>query len=197
MTLLTETFAARHSMDSPEWYTPSDYVEAARTAMGGIHLDPASHVEANTTIKAVQFFDEEQDGLAHEWWGNVFLNPPGGKRGKVSLPNLFWAKLMREWNHARIAHAVWIGYSLEQLQTLQNAETPWSPIDFSICIPRKRIAFVENAAMRSARQAKEIAAGKPATEKASPSHANYITYLGNRREEFAVAFKRFGQVVIR
>lgn len=48
-------FAARHSMDSPEWYTPSPFVEAAREVMGGIDLDPASHEEANRIIKAARY----------------------------------------------------------------------------------------------------------------------------------------------
>lgn len=117
-------FAARHTCDSPEWYTPSVFVDAAREVMGGIDLDPASHPEANETIRAVRFFTAEDDGLKQVWRGRIFLNPPGGKdaNGKSLVPQ-FWRVLMREACEAAVTgecfQALWIGYSLEQLQTLR------------------------------------------------------------------------------
>ena len=184
-------FAARRSCDSPEWYTPSRFVEAARTVMGGIDLDPASHEEANRTVKATKFYDEQMDGLSQPWTGRVFLNPPGGKRGAQSLVSLFWGYLMREWFHGRVEQAVWIGYSLEQLQTLQRASSK-HPIDFAMCIPSARIAFVENKAKRAERMAKLVSAGKTPNEKSHPSHSNYITYIGQNADEFRRVFSAFG-----
>lgn len=194
---MATAFAARHSMDTPEWYTPTPIVEAAREVMGSIDLDPASHEEANERVRAARFFDAEINGLEREWSGRVFLNPPGGKLGAKSLTGLFWSKLMRHYVSLRVPEAIWIGYSLEQLQTLQHAESNFSPLDFSMCVPRRRIAFDENAAMRAARQAKQISDGKKPTELTSPSHANYITYLGPRKTRFDDVFKQFGQVVTR
>lgn len=184
-------FAARHSMDTPEWYTPSPFVEAARQAMGAIDLDPASHEEANRVVQAMQFFTEEQDGLAHEWHGRVFLNPPGGLVAK------FWLKLLREWMNKRVLQAIWIGYSLEQLQTLQCVGATCTPLDFSMCVPNRRIAFVENEAKRAERVAKLIAQGKTPNSKSSPSHGNYITYIGDNKNQFRATFGLFGRVVIR
>lgn len=184
---MTETaFAARHTCDSPEWYTPSPYVEAARDVMGGIDLDPASHEEANRTVKAARFFGIEDDGLKQRWGGRVFLNPPGG------LVAEFWRKLMQE----QMEQAIWIGYSLEQLQTLQCIGASMTPLDFSICITAKRIAFVENEAKKAARIEKLIAAGKNPNGKSSPSHSNYITYLGYRKTVFKDVFSKFGQVIL-
>lgn len=182
---------ARHSCDSPEWYTPSPFVEAARAVMGGIDLDPASHEEANRTVKAARFFTAEDDGLRKIWRGRVFLNPPGG------LVNEFWEALSAGYRLGKVAQAIWIGYSLEQLQTLQGAREGYHPLDFPICIPAKRIAFVENQAKRDARIEKLVLAGKQPNLKSSPSHANYITYLGDQPSKFVQVFSAFGQVVIR
>lgn len=59
-----------------EWYTPADIIESARKVLGTIDLDPASSGIANETVKADTFFTAEDDGLAHEWTGNIWLNPP-------------------------------------------------------------------------------------------------------------------------
>lgn len=181
-------FAARHSMDSPEWYTPSPFVEAAREVMGGIDLDPASREEANRIVKANAFLTAEEDGLKHDWFGRIFLNPPGGLVGD------FWLHLLRQSTLGNTKQAIWIGYSLEQLQTLQCVGAPWTPLSFPMCVPNRRIAFIENEAKKAARIAKLLALGKTPNEKSSPSHANYITYLGDRKERFRDCFSRFGEV---
>lgn len=187
---MTQT-QARHSCDSDSWYTPSAFVEAAREVMGSIDLDPASHEEANRTVKAARFFTEADNGLDQDWHGNVFLNPPGGLVGE------FWLKLQREYHTGTtMAQAIWIGYSLEQLQTLQCINAELTPLHFATCFTKKRIPFVENEAKRAARMAKLIAAGKKPNGKSSPSHSNYITYVGPgiHRDKFADVFSKFGQV---
>lgn len=198
MTDTTTLFAARHSMDSPEWYTPDLIVAPARTVMGGIDLDPASHAEANERIQAKTFYDEIMDGLTLPWHGRVFLNPPGGKDadGDPLVPQ-FWTMLVDEFLQRRVTEAVWVGYSLEQLQTLQNAKARMTPLDFSMCVPRRRIEFIENEAKKASRMAKLIAAGKKPNEKSQPSHANYVTYMGPNARTFAQVFGAIGQVVIR
>lgn len=188
--MVNTIFAARHTMDSPEWYTPSCFVESARLVMGGIDLDPASHEEANRTVKAERFFTEDDNGLAYMWRGRVFLNPPGGK----GLVNAFWQKAMHEWLAGHMQQMVWIGYSLEQLQTLQQAGAPETPLSFPTCFTSKRIAFVENASKKAERHAKEIAAGKKPSDKSSPSHSNYISYVGPHVDLFVAEFGQYGQV---
>jgi hypothetical protein len=126
--------------------------------------------------------------LVRPWWGNVFINPPGG------LVAEFWKKFLGE----DMKQAIWIGYSLEQMQTLQSAGGAMpSPAEFSICFPRRRIAFVENEAKRAERIAKLEAAGKRANRGSLPSHANYVVYLGHNPSKFVTEFSAFGAVVIR
>lgn len=184
-------FAARHSAESPDWYTPAVYVEAAREVMGGIDLDPATDRTANRVIKARRIYTEADDGLTKDWRGRVFINPPGGQ----ALD--FWRRLIETWNlNDRIKAAIWIGYSLEQLQTFQAIRTLQQPLEFVTCIPRARIAFVENAAKRRARLAKLRELGKAPTEKSSPSHGNYIVYLGPAPSKFVQTFCQFGKVFV-
>lgn len=184
------SFAARHSMDTPEWYTPACFVESARVVMGGIDLDPASHEEANARVRAARYFDKDDNGLTRPWHGRVFLNPPGGK----GLVNAFWRKAILEWLAGRVDQLVWIGYSLEQLQTLQQAGASDTPLSFPTCFTSKRIAFVENEAKKAERQAKEIAAGKKPSDKNSPTHSNYISYIGPNVDAFVAEFRQYGQV---
>jgi hypothetical protein len=64
------------SDDSYEWFTPAEYIEAARRVMGSIDTDPASCPTANRIVKASLFYTSEDDGLLFDWPGNVWLNPP-------------------------------------------------------------------------------------------------------------------------
>lgn len=206
MTTAATTTEARHSMASPDWQSPPWLVELARHTLGVIDLDPASDVEANEIVRAGRIYTKEDDGLALPWFGNVFINPPGG------LVTAFWERLTGEWFSQRFEAGIWVGYSLEQLQTLQQSRlTDTTPMQFPMCIPKRRIAFVENEAAKAARVAKIIArgqrpdasarakqaaadclAGKP--PKNAPSHANYITYLGRRPHRFAELFREVGTV---
>ncbi len=188
-----------HSNRSAEWWTPRDYADAAHEVMGGIDLDPFSCAEANQVIRALLYFDKSDDGLAHPWSGNVFVNPPGGVTEKVkdpvtgrekrvriepSLVRPAWERLVRETEAGNVMQAIWIGYSLEQLQTLQSS--PRCPLDYSICFPAARIPFDSDQ-------------GKST----GPTHANYVSFLLSERHplghaaakrRFLQAFSRFGKV---
>jgi hypothetical protein len=182
--------AAKHSSMSNEHYTPGVIVEAARTLMGGIQLDPASSALANTVVGAARFFDAASNGFAHRWNAkSVFLNPPGGKcdtegRSLVKLPGkkagyayedgspcskparssalLWWTKLATEWAEGRVEQAVFLGFSVEVLQQTQSA--PIGVMDFPFCVPRRRIAFL-------------VERDGKLWEGTSPPHANVIGWL--------------------
>ncbi len=64
--------------DNNSWETPWWLVCAVAKRMGfeEFDLDPAATWR---TSKGRRYFDETQDGLAQDWHGRVFLNPPWGK----------------------------------------------------------------------------------------------------------------------
>lgn len=65
-----------HNSGENEWYTPADYISAARRVMGGIDLDPASSTIANKTVQAETYYSKDDNGLKQGWGGRVWLNPP-------------------------------------------------------------------------------------------------------------------------
>jgi phage N-6-adenine-methyltransferase len=80
--------AEPHNSDSDagvEWGTPKKYVLPLADAIDGFDLDPASGAEP--TQYADTRYTEEDDGMAKEWYGNVWLNPPYGRK-----ENPKWAK---------------------------------------------------------------------------------------------------------
>lgn len=66
-----------------EYFTPPYVIEAARATMGGIDLDPASCAKANEIVRADKFFTKEDNGLSHQWAGNVWMNHPFGDEEKA------------------------------------------------------------------------------------------------------------------
>jgi hypothetical protein len=69
---------SRHSSESVEHFTPVDVVARASEVLGYIDLDPATTEAANARIDASAIFTKEDNGYLKDWWGRVFLNPPGG-----------------------------------------------------------------------------------------------------------------------
>jgi len=65
--------------DSEEWYTPNEVVDAALTFFGTIDLDPCSNSKESPSIPAKNHYTKEDNGLAHEWRGTVYMNPPYGR----------------------------------------------------------------------------------------------------------------------
>jgi hypothetical protein len=145
----------------------------------GIDFDPASCDEANAYVQAKAYYTKEQDGLTSDWlyWGNMFINPPGPVKGDPStrgIVNRFWDKAQAEFMLHRDLHIIWMGFSLEQLATLQSS-CMHSPLSYTTCILRKRVAFV--------------GAG------GCPTHSNYITLLSRSEtlnKRFVEVFSSLG-----
>ena len=176
---MTAATNAQHSAESSDWYTPPEYIEAARQALGGtIDLDPATSPAAQVNVKARSTCYANEDGLARVWAGAVFCNPP-------TPPRLWWEKLARAYVAGAVPRAVFIAYSLEQLSQSQRwAELAGLPsmLDGLVCIPRRRIAYLRSVDGRLAKGS-------------APPHASAIVGLGIDRRTFAAAFGGFGRVL--
>lgn len=145
----------QHLSLTNEHYTPAHVVEAARNTLDWIDLDPASCAEANERVGAKRYIGLPDDGLAHDWSGRVFLNPPGGrtpdkwrKRYKTaSNATAWWRKLTEEFGAKRtVEEAIFIGFTLELLRSAQGDLGYWAhPFDFAICVPSERLCFGGNS----------------------------------------------------
>lgn len=156
---------------SVEWFTPAAYVEAAREVLGRIDLDPASCEAANRTVQARAYFSAEDDGLAQDWHGRVFCNPPySGEAGK------FAAKLIGEYQAGRVSAGI-------LLVNAQATPNQWfAPLwDWPICFTDHRVAFLPGN-------------GQPTSH---PTFGACFVYVGPDPARFAEVFSRFGAVVRR
>jgi ParB family chromosome partitioning protein len=167
--LFDETLIPRlKSKESVEWYSLPEHLQAARTVMNEIALDPASCALANETVQAERYYCKEDDGLQQTWQArSVWLNPPYcGEQSR-------WVnKLIAEYEDAHVEQAI----------LLVNAatETAWFQqlYSYTICFVRGRIHF------RSPNGGKDW-----------PVMGNAFVYFGVDDTRFVEVFSRFGAVV--
>ena len=148
-----------------EWYTPSEYIEAARKAMGSIDTDPASNDIANKVVKAEKYYTIETNGLAHDWTGNVWMNPPYSS----DLISKFVEKLKEQ--RANYNQAIIL---------VNNAtETQWFyeivKIASAVCFPKSRVKFY-----------------MPDGKTGAPLQGQAVLYVGDNYEKFISAFGGIG-----
>lgn len=158
-----------HNSGENEWYTPSEYIEAAREVLGTIDLDPASSDIANERVKATSYFTKEDNGLAHEWHGNVWMNPPYAQ----PLISSFAEKVVEEFDAARIRAAIVLVNNATDTKWFRTMEA----VSPAICFT-PRIRFIDPS-------------GNPS---GAPLQGQAILYMGDDAELFARVFRQFGFV---
>jgi len=156
-----------HNSGDNEWYTPEEYIDAAKSVMETIHLDPASCEIANKVVGAETFFSAEDDGLTKDWFGNVWMNPP---YAQPTIKN-FCEKLAEQFLKRNVKQACVLVNNATETVWFQDLAKHSS----AICFPRGRIKF-----------------WAPEKKIATPLQGQAILYLGDNPSVFISAFVPFG-----
>ena len=160
-----------HNSGNNEWYTPTEYIEAARAVMGDIELDPASSEIANQTVKARVYFTAEDDGLRFHWDGRVWMNPPYSSE----LIGKFTDKLVQHFAGGDVTEAIVL---------VNNAtETGWFQTMLvcasAVCFIKRRVKFIDMD-------------GNPS---GAPLQGQAILYMGDNPQGFTDRFSEFGVIL--
>jgi hypothetical protein len=190
---------AQHSSASPEYGTPDLILKPIRVVFGGqIDMDPCTSELFNEVVQAKNFYTAQDNGLDKVWLGNTLVNSPSDISG--NLIKKFWEKLIREYACGNVKSAFWIGFNIEHLAQLQNTKVDANPYMFPTCIPHKRIRFNETQANHQV-QLFDTDDEQLLIETDRPAHANFVTFLPDRRKTWQVEifrreFAQIGQVKV-
>lgn len=150
-----------------EWYTPGKYIDLAYRVLGEIDLDPASCELANETVKAKQFFSEQDNGLLMRWAGKVWMNPPYGS----DLIGRFTEKFAKEYTDGNITEGIVLVNNATETAWFCQMMTAASAIVF----PRGRIRY-----------------NSPTKESNAPIQGQAFIYFGEHYDRFLDVFGEIG-----
>lgn len=153
-----------------ELYTAAVYVEAARAVLGNIDLDPATNARAQSTVRADRTYTQREDGLAHDWHGRVWLNPPYS----VELLPKFVDKMIEQVQAGNTKSAVMLTNNCTDTAWFARALTAAT----AVCFTTGRIKFLRAGGA-------EVA----------PTQGQAFFYYGTRVARFAKVFSRFGLIM--
>lgn len=157
---------ANNSGDN-EWYTPEEYVQAARKVLGKINLDPASNSIANEVVKAEVFYAAADDGLAQDWRGNVWMNPPY----ESGLVGQFVEKLCEHHEAGDVPAAIVLVNNATETKWFQMLAGKAS----AVCFPKGRVKFWH-----------------PNKANAAPLQGQALLFFGDNSAAFVRTFCSFG-----
>lgn len=118
------------SSTTPEWYTPQHIIDRVLYVFDEIDLDPCSNSKEYPNIPARQHYTQEDNGLSHQWWGRVYMNPPYGDE-------------IGAWVH-RLIHAYDMDDVDEAIALLPaRTDTAWFQAlwGYTLCFIRGRLKF--------------------------------------------------------
>lgn len=121
--------AVHFATGEDDWHTPPTVVSAVVAALGAVDLDPCSN-SGTPNIPAGAHLTIEDDGLAHDWTGRVYMNPPYGR------PIVEWVqKLCSEYESGRVSEAIALVPARTDTEWFQRLR------DAAICFIDGRLKF--------------------------------------------------------
>jgi hypothetical protein len=154
----------------PEWYTPDEYLDAAREVLGGIDLDPATSKIAQKRVRAGAFYTARDDGLSKHWKGRVWLNPPYD----ADLVGKFVGKLCEHYGTGDVPAALLLVNNATETGWFQQA----AGVASAICFPEGRVHFLDEDDNPSG----------------APLQGQAVVYFGTDVGAFRKAYDSFGKV---
>lgn len=154
-----------------EWYTPAEYIEAARKVLGAIDLDPATTEKANEVVQAAQIFTVKNDTLNERWDGRVWMNPPYSQ----PLITQFCKKLAESFTAGTVISACVLVNNATETEWFRSLVEAAS----AICFPAGRVRF-----------------WSPKKESATPLQGQAVFYIGDDASKFFEGFRKFGFLVM-
>lgn len=190
-----------------EYYTPAEVLACVHQMFPVIDLDPASCELANQNVKAKQIFTIEDNALTKDWVGNtVWMNHPFTKGEKACPAKKGRKKMCKKKNcipnrkSTTRGHCItedipsnldWITYYLNQFElghfneglniTFSNTSETWC----------QKLLNAGASCFIDGRTHFNDAENKPT---GSATKGCFITYLGDRTEEFKTIFSKLGAV---
>lgn len=158
-----------------EWYTPPVYVEAARSVLGEIDLDPASSIVAQRWVRAKHFYARPLNGWRLPWFGRVWLNPPYGKTARTSNQELWLQRLALEFSTGSVRAGIALCNSALGYDWYEQLYEIWP-----VCHAVKRIKFIR----------------PDGSDEGEAKRGSSFFYFGMEPERFRSVFRQFGRVHI-
>lgn len=155
-----------------EWYTPPEFILAAKKVLGTIDLDPASSVIANKIVKATTFYTIDDNGLEKDWYGNVWMNPPYAS----GLIKKFIYKLTEEIQLKNVKQCIVLVNNATETEWFQQLLKSSN----GIVLLKKRVKFI----------------AKDLITKSYPLQGQALLYNGKNTEKFFEVFSEFGSCLL-
>lgn len=164
-----------HKTDA--WFTPSRYIELARSVLGWIDLDPASDPLPQRWIQANTFWTKADDALNRTWEGHatVFLNPPYGKEHGKSSQEAWTRKACAEFKAGHFDAGILLVNSTHGYKWYEDL---W--VRYPVCCVKDRIRFIDHEGNQGG-QAKR---------------GQTFVYLGPDVATFSRVFSTIGRIIV-